>query len=535
MSRSTRLVTLAAVLLLSLPLAARAAAPPPETSSYSYTANMEPIGASPTVPGGPTKSDIAFWGNKAYQGTYWGFRIIDITNPASPTEIINYEDCRGSQGDVIIWENILVRAWGSPNANPTTTCDGETVQPAFEGVHVFDVSNPANPDLIASVATPTCGAHTASGVPDLANNRLIVYSNPSAGGNCAGFDIMSVPLNNPSSASLLGHFNTGRSCHDVSTILGDAMLVACAGGDGLTMLSIGGSRGGSITAPVQLWTKSFAADSVSIGHAASFSWDGKIVLFGHEPGGGTAPECEATDTDAKKTMFIMDSATGNELGRWVMPRPQTAQENCTIHNFNTVPTPARNIVVGACYQCGTFVVDFTDPSKPKEIAYADPAPLQPEFDGGEWSTHWYDGEIYASDITRGVLVWLLHDPAVAGARTLGHLNPQTQEFTIPFTGSLGKCKGKEITVLGTAAAEVLKGTAAADVISGGGGNDTISGKKGNDRICGGSGNDVLKGGSGNDILLGQSGKDTGKGGSGNDTFKGGSGKDTGSGYEKGKA
>ncbi|MGH2695227.1 MAG: hypothetical protein ACRDJJ_10510 [Actinomycetota bacterium] len=35
-----------------------------------------------------------------------------------------------------------------------------------------------------------------------------------------------------------------------------------------------------------------------------------------------------------------------------------------------------------------------------------------------------------SDITRGLLVWNLSDSAVAGARKLGHLNPQTQEFTI---------------------------------------------------------------------------------------------------------
>jgi hypothetical protein len=33
-------------------------------------------------------------------------------------------------------------------------------------------------------------------------------------------------------------------------------------------------------------------------------------------------------------------------------------------------------------------------------------------------------------MTRGVLSWNLSDSAVAGALKLGHLNPQTQEFTI---------------------------------------------------------------------------------------------------------
>jgi hypothetical protein len=50
--------------------------------------------------------------------------------------------------------------------------------------------------------------------------------------------------------------------------------------------------------------------------------------------------------------------------------------------------------------------------------------------GGDWSTYWYDGRIYESDITRGLLVWKLNDRAVAGARRLGHLNPQTQELTL---------------------------------------------------------------------------------------------------------
>jgi hypothetical protein len=35
-------------------------------------------------------------------------------------------------------------------------------------------------------------------------------------------------------------------------------------------------------------------------------------------------------------------------------------------------------------------------------------------------------------MTRGLLIWNLTDPAVAGAKKLGHLNPQTQELTIPL-------------------------------------------------------------------------------------------------------
>ena len=101
-----------------------------------------------------------------------------------------------------------------------------------------------------------------------------------------------------------------------------------------------------------------------------------------------------------------------------------------------VPTDKRYVLVSGNYQSGISVVDFTDPGNAFEIAYADPAPLvNPDNPaaielGGDWSTYWYDGRIYESNITRGLLIWDLHDNAVAGAKKLGHLNPQTQEFTI---------------------------------------------------------------------------------------------------------
>ena len=71
------------------------------------------------------------------------------------------------------------------------------------------------------------------------------------------------------------------------------------------------------------------------------------------------------------------------------------------------------MLVGGNYQAGISVVDFTDPANAKEIAYADPAPLVPTQLGGDWSTYWYNGRIYESDITRGLIIWRLNDPAVA--------------------------------------------------------------------------------------------------------------------------
>ena len=537
-SRFPRVVSLAAAALLSLPLAAQASAPPPEAATHVKTPNMEALGAAPRPATSAFNSDIAFWGDIAYQGHYWGFHIIDISDPVAPKTLINYEDCRGSQGDVIIWEKLLVRSWNSP-APENVTCDGEPVAQGFEGLHFFDVSNPTNPDLVGSIDL-MCGSHTATGVPDPANGRLIVYNNSSSG-DCPGFEIIEVPLANPAAANILGIGEAGRSCHDTAVILGGTdPRAACAGGDGFSMFSLGGRRGGSLVDPVRLYTRPIQP-YVQIGHAASFSWDGEVLIFGHEPGGGIAPFCKASDDAIKaKTYFFFYVETGTQIGELALPRAQSATENCTIHNFNVVPTSERNILVAGNYQSGISVVDFTNPGDPKEIAYADPAPLaSPTATGGDWSSHWYDGFIYESDITRGLITWKLTDAAVAGARTLGHLNPQTQEEIVPFTGTIGggvvdTCKGKPTTVFGTAANDILRGTPLRDVFAAGTGNDTIKAAKGNDIVCAGEGNDVIRGGFGNDLLLGQQGNDTGKGGKGKDTFKGGPGKDRGSGFEKGR-
>jgi hypothetical protein len=556
-------------------------------STFTYTKNMHPMGFSERAvplsgPGsGVFNSDLAFWGRTAIQGTYEGFRIIDITQPDNPVEIVDFTDCVqgttiGNQGDVVVWDTILVRSWNSPTPAGGRFCGGIFTPAGQEGVHVFDISDPADPVGLTFVATP-CGSHTATGVPDLANGRLLVYNSSSSGAApCRGIDIIEVPLDDPASASYLRFEFSGdptfagglenvvtiappssaagdygatgaafgpaptpagvtgsvvlaedgsgtnqgcnafigfpagaialvdrgtcafaikvknaqdagavavivanslagapitmggedpsitipsvmvslddgatikaglpavgtvrsnpaatRSCHDTGVILGDVMRAACAGGNGLTVWSLDPSEGGSLTDPQLLYSRSFSG--VSIGHSAAFTWDGSVIVFGHEPGGGGEPRCQATSSVVDRTLFFLDAATGATIGTLLHPRPQTQFENCTWHNYNVVPTDRRYVLVSGNYQSGISVVDFSNPAAAREIAFADPAPLSTTslVVGGDWSTYWYDGRIYQSDIRRGLIIWNLSDSAVAGARKLGHLNPQTQETSFP--------------------------------------------------------------------------------------------------------
>jgi hypothetical protein len=436
-----------------------------------HTQNVHAKGHSPhpaTFLGEPdgvrhVNSDIAFWGNTAFNGNYDGFRVIDIADPDNPVEI-SHPSCNGDQGDIVVWENILVRAW---NSKKTTArlCDGQTVPAGFEGVHVFDVSDQSDPALIGSVVLP-CGSHTLT-TAGVSNGSLIVYSNNSSSAGCVDgtrpnddpvgdfMDVIAVPVDNPAGASLIHReplagptTDVRTGCHDAGVILGEVNKAVCASADTINVWDIGANAtpGGSPEDPALLFTifepGIGVAGTNGRWHSTVFTWDGAVIVAGWEPGGGAEPECEATDPASDKSMFFYDATTGAKLGTWVLPRPQSAAENCTIHNYNLVPLrDGRDVVVSGNYQAGTWVTDITDPANPVTVGWSDPPPLPPVTPpgggqqvnelGGAWSSYWYNNFIYESEITKGLNLFRLSGSATGGAIRLPHLNPQTQDFSLP--------------------------------------------------------------------------------------------------------
>jgi hypothetical protein len=446
----------AAVGLLAFPLAAGA-----DHGTRPHTQNIHAKGHSPDfgsflLPDGQrdANSDLAFWGKLAFHGDYDGFRIIDISDPDDP-QLVSRTRCNGDQGDIVVWGNILVRAWNAPKTEPRD-CDGTTVPAGFEGMHIFDISNLANPQLVGEVElsarpqadAPGCGTHTLTLLPDLTDGRVLIY-NQTSGGNpalppalqeCDWLDSIQVPLGNPGAASFLHRepLMGGHAAHDAGVILGDVNMLAVASGHMSNVFSIGAPRGGTPEDPLFLYTIEEEGVCNTGGplcngnwHSAAFSWDGEVIILGWEPGGGSLPECEATDPPVKKSAFFYDADMGAKLGQWTLPRPQSSAENCTIHNYNAVPRRSgQRVLVLGNYQAGTWVVDFTDPANAQTVAWSDPPPLVPTQLGGAWSSYWYNNFIYESEISKGLNIFRLSSSATAGAMRLGHLNPQTQEFTI---------------------------------------------------------------------------------------------------------
>jgi hypothetical protein len=417
----------------------------------------------PQDPGGPDiHTDLGFWGNIAVQGSWLGFHLRDVSNPAAPATI-SYTTCAGNQGDVMIYRNLVVRSWNSPAGRTTgplnradLSCDGQAVPLDFEGLHVFDISNRADPQLVASVATPN-GSHTATAVPDPENNRLLVYNAASNAGT-PQIDVVSVPLTAPQNATLIRSVPAGGACHDIQVMFEPAWMVVCSGGIGFRVFSIGGERGGSKTFPELLYGVR-PPGVTTPAHSASLTWNGEIVIWGWEPGGGAGAECEAEDPASKKSFFFYRADDGALLGTWTLPRPQSSQENCTLHNFNVVPFLNRHVMVHGSYQAGTGVIDFTNPANAVEVAFSDPPPepvppvgsparfctgLDPATParptgcalGGAWATYWYNGPLYESNISEGLNVWQVNEAGWNNAVPLTHMNPQTQDAVLTCEGRI---------------------------------------------------------------------------------------------------
>jgi hypothetical protein len=119
-------------------------------------------------------------------------------------------------------------------------------------------------------------------------------------------------------------------------------------------------------------------------------------------------------------------------------RPDSsAGEYCSSHMGMTVTGIRRDLLVNAWYTGGVDVIDFTNPTSLKEIAYYDP-----ERATGDWSAYPYTGPmfksgggvpVYASDgveinaLARGLEVYRARITPPGKSKLLDHLNPQTME------------------------------------------------------------------------------------------------------------
>ncbi|MDQ3071041.1 MAG: hypothetical protein M3R55_15095 [Acidobacteriota bacterium] len=353
-----------------------------------------------------------------------GIRIFDITDMRNPKYVSNVQTCRGSHTHTVLSDandkdNVYIYVSGSAGVRPADELpgckDGGYDDPDTARFRIEVIKVPlANPKMAAIVTSPrifqglappprrvetgraggppAAGAAGAAGAtPPPPPPPATVAGAPTAGTPAAGAD--------PAGGRRGGGPPTGpNQCHDI-TVYPDAGLAGGAcGGYGLLL---------DIREAVNPIRIDAAADiNMSFWHSATFSNDGKKILFSDEWGGGSAPRCRDTDKYewGANAIFTIENGKMKFHSYYKMPAAQTAMENCVAHNGSMIPIPGRDVMVQAFYQGGLTVFDWTDPAKPFEIAYFDRGPVNAErlISGGSWSVYWYNGMIVSSEIARGL-------------------------------------------------------------------------------------------------------------------------------------
>jgi hypothetical protein len=131
--------------------------------------------ASPDGFLGEVNSDLAFSGNYVIQGNYNGPVVWDISNPASPQLVVAYE-CPASQNDVSVYRNLMFMSAEALNGRVDCKPGGVPQAASRErmrGVRIFDISNIREPRLLANVQTCR-GSHTHTVLED-PNDKENIY------------------------------------------------------------------------------------------------------------------------------------------------------------------------------------------------------------------------------------------------------------------------------------------------------------------------------------------------------------------------
>jgi hypothetical protein len=399
-----------------------------------------------------SNSDLAFSGTLVFIGNFNGFNTYDIETPKKP-QLFASVVCPGGQGDVSVYGHLLFMSVEQTRGRIDCGTQGvaDTVsKDRFRGVRIFDISNVKKPRQIAAIQTCR-GSHTHTLVVDPKDSaNVYIYGSGTSTvrsgeelAGCSGadpktdpdtalfsIDVIQVPLAAPEKARIVNRpriFSDPRSgaisglwpggdhgpgtqrtsltdkCHDVTVFPEIGLAAGACSGNGILL---------DISDPVHPTRLDEVADpNFAFWHSATFNNDGTKVIFTDEWGGGTRPRCRATDQPnwgADAIFDIVDKKL-RFAGYFKMPAAQTETENCVAHNGSIIPVPGRDIMAQAWYQGGVSVFDFTDSAHPVEIAFFDRGPLDATklITGGFWSTYWYNGNIYGTEIARGLDIFKL--------------------------------------------------------------------------------------------------------------------------------
>jgi len=409
-----------------------------------HSDNIKEIARGPIeVPGGTDAdgSDLAFEGNLIVAGSYSGTALFKITQSAPYLKQIGFHNCPGGQGDVNVYKNLAFVSLDSPQSSETVGCKEPSAQKSVgkEGVRILDISDPKNPVQVNFVETD-CGSHTAVINPHRGTVYVYVMSYPLGAqtATCSvashrKVSIIEVPVAAPTKAKVVGTLDVSPQigCHDVTIMPGGKHAAAAC---------IGESQIWDVSDPAtpEIITRIYNP-GISISHGTGVTWDQKYLAIADEFAGSVTGECVGDQNSPLGALWfydISDLSNPTLVGYYNVPRggrPETPEEAsyiaCTSHNFNILPMkdPKRYVASVGYRASGLSVVDFSDPSAPKEIGYYQQ--LEDEMIPDVWSAYWYNGRIYANDngAGRGLSVYKMKGTSAKDVRYFKtRMNPQVQ-------------------------------------------------------------------------------------------------------------
>lgn len=432
-----------------------------------------------------SNTDMAFTGDVLVAGSYHGFNVYQLLHNDGMPKLLSSVVCPGGQGDVSIVGDLLIMSVEETRGRLDCGLEGvnqDVSAERFRGIRIFDISDLTRPVQVGAVQTCR-GSHTHSVISGPGDDgKIIVYNSGTSAvreeeemEGCIGeapgdyrtalfrIDVIEIPVDDPSKSRIIdspavfadpeegilaGLWRGGDhgddsqetyqtdQCHDITAFPELGIAGGACSGNGILF---------DISDPLKPQRMDAVVDKgFAYWHSATFNNDGTKVLFTDEWGGGSRARCRAYDPMDWGADAIYDIVDGKLEFRahFKLPAPQVEQENCVAHNGSIVPVPGRDIFVQAWYQGGISVIDFTDSANPVEIAYFDRGPIDEEHlvVGGYWSTYWYKGRIYGTEIVRGLDVLELvpsdhlseNEIAAAAVADQGELfNPQ-QQFRVSW-------------------------------------------------------------------------------------------------------
>jgi uncharacterized protein (DUF305 family) len=398
-----------------------------------------------------SNTDMAFKDNILVAGNYHGFNIYSLQNPETP-QLLSSVICPGGQGDVSIVGDLLIMSVEESRGRVDCGLQGAGSEPTlerFRGIRIFDISNLQFPKQVGQVQTCR-GSHTHSVVvSETPDRKIIVYNSGTSsvrdqeeldscfeeipGDNRTALfriDIIEIPIDNPANSSIVkspavfadpetgvlaGLWRGGDhgdetqetsrtdQCHDITVFPSKKIAAGACSGNGILF---------DISDPFNPTRIDVVTDiGFAYWHSATFNNDGTKVVFTDEWGGGGRARCRAWDPLDWGANAIYDIVDRKLIfkSHYKMSAPQQETENCVAHNGSIIPIKGKDIMVQAWYQGGISVMDFTDSENPIEIAFFDRGPISDKklITGGYWSAYYYEGNIYASEIVRGLDVFQL--------------------------------------------------------------------------------------------------------------------------------